>query len=266
MALRSATRERYLSAPVGRFVRGRTWISAAPSTGLYVTLLAGRPRVDELRELGRTYAVRTGRHEHAVLFDGSRVEAVDPGAHDVLVEQFTRGAERYARHLARVAVVHGRGVVGSLFAGYPKVIGLRCEWRCFVSTDAALRWLGASSTTRDDVRSLALSLTRDASERAVLTAILDERPETSLAEAARTLAMAPRSLQRMLATAGTSFRDEVDAARWSRASRALARARGSITEIALDAGFASLQAFSVWFRARAGESPRRYRARATRSG
>ncbi len=258
----ATTCARYLAAPLGRYVRGRTWISAAPCPGLYVTLIAGSPSADDLRELGRTYAVRTGRRPHAVLFDGSRVDAVDADAHEVLVAQFTHGGAKYARHLERVAVVHGRGMAGALFAGYPKVIGLRCEAKAFPDTAAALAWLGLDAAARVDVLALADTLVA-APERTRLAALLDERPSVTLRDAARALALAPRTLQRLLEADGTTFRREVDHARLARAERALDAGTASITAIALDAGFASLQVFSGWFRRRTGESPRQRRARAT---
>ena len=256
----ATTCDRYLEAPLGRYVRGRTWLSAAPCAGLYATFIAGRPTADDLRALGRTYAVRTGGRPHAVLFDGSRVEAVDAEAHDVLLSQFKGGAGRYGRHLERVAVVHGRGLAGALFAGYPKVIGLRCEARAFHSAAPALRWLGVDAETRRAVLALAESLEAPL-DRVRLAALLAERPGANLRDAARALAMAPRTLQRLLEAEGTTYRRELDEARAARTTRALGEGDASITAIALDAGFASLQAFSDWFRARVGEAPSAYRAR-----
>lgn len=255
----ASTRTRFLESPIGRYVRGRTWISAAPCAGLYATIIAGRPSEDELRELGRTYAVRTGATSHVVLFDGSRVETVDAKAHDALLDQFTRGGAKYARHLKRVAVVHGDGLTGALFAGYPKVIRLRCESRAFRDTETALRWLDVAPAVRTEVVTLAESLRAAHPDRIRLAAFLDERIDASLGDAARSLAIAPRTLQRILRHENTTFRDEVDRARWERASRAVRETDEPLTTIALGLGFASLQAFSVWFRTRAGVSPRHFR-------
>lgn len=260
--VQSSTRARFVAAPVGRFVRGRTWIFGCPIAGLYVTIFGGRPDEADLRELASAYGVRAGGGPHVVLFDGSRVEAVDAAAHDLLIRHFTQRAARFTPNLTRAAFVHGDGLPGALFAGYRKVLPLpACETRSFAATDEALQWLGAPPAVRAEVAALAATLASVDPAIARLEALLDERPDASLAEAARSLAMAPRSLQRILGNAGTSFRGEVDRARWARASRQLAMTDAPITTIALDLGFASLQAFTDWCRSRIAESPSAYRRR-----
>ncbi|HEV8463300.1 MAG TPA: AraC family transcriptional regulator [Gaiellaceae bacterium] len=67
------------------------------------------------------------------------------------------------------------------------------------------------------------------SVREILSAELG-RPALSLREAARTLAVSPRTLQRRLADEGTSWRAEIDAARKERAAQLLAR--GATTDLA----------------------------------
>jgi len=49
-----------------------------------VTIFGGRPNEADMRELAGAYGVRAGGAPHVVLFDGSRVEAVDAAAHDPL--------------------------------------------------------------------------------------------------------------------------------------------------------------------------------------
>lgn len=215
-----------------------------------------------MRELAGAYGVRAGGAPHVVLFDGSRVEGVDAPAHDLLIRHFTERAARFTPNLTRAAFVHGDGVAGALFAGYRKVLPLpACETRSFADTDVALQWLGAAATVRAEVVALAASLGSVDPALVRLQALLDEHPRASLAEAARALAMAPRSLQRILGNAGTSFRGEVDRARWARASRRLALSDAPVTTIALELGFGSLQAFTDWCRSRIGESPSAYRRR-----
>ncbi len=82
--------------------------------------------------------------------------------------------------------------------------------------------------------------------------------------AARALGQAPRSLQRHLRDAGTSFQRELDAARVRVAQRLLETSRASLTEIALDVGCASPQHFSALFRRVTGQTPSAWRT--SRSG
>ncbi|MFN2426466.1 MAG: AraC family transcriptional regulator [Candidatus Binatia bacterium] len=80
---------------------------------------------------------------------------------------------------------------------------------------------------------------------------------------ARRLGMSPRSLQRLLAGEGTSFKDLLGEARLTLARSYLEEGRLPITEIAFVLGFADTSAFSRAFRRWTGVSPRDH---ARRSG
>jgi len=257
-----ATRARFFDAPLGRFLRGRSWIFACPCKGVFATFLGGRPNEADLRDLTRVYAVPAARDAHVVLFDGSRVEAVDAAAHAMLLEHFRARAEVLTRALTRVAVVHGPGVIGALFAGYPKILALRCETRTFVDTDAALVWLGADERVRADSIAIADSLGARDGDLQKLSAFLDENPGASLVEASRLLGVASRTLQRKLRDEGTTFRGEVDRARRDRALGRMLDSDDPLTTIAMELGFSSLQSFTDWFRAQVGEAPSAWRNKA----
>jgi AraC-like DNA-binding protein len=257
----AATRASFFEAPVGRFLRGTSWIFACPSDGLYVTLLGGRPGEVELGALARSYAVPAAKTSHSVLFDGSRVEEVDARALGMLLDHFHTRAKAFTRSLTQVAVVHGAGVAGAVFAGYPRMIPLPCETRLFADTDEALVWLGALPPVRDAVLTLAGSLASRDVDVVRLGALLDERPALSVDDAARALAIASRTLQRRLREAGTSFRAESDRARRDMAMRRLLRPDDALATIAAAVGFASVQSFTDWFRAQTGEAPGTWRKR-----
>jgi AraC-like DNA-binding protein len=256
-----ATREGFLRAPEGRFVRGRSWIFGCAHAGLYVTFLSGCPDEHDLRDLTLAYAVPlAAATPHATLFDASRVLEVDVVALALLLGFFERRAEVLTRRTERLAVVHADGVAGAVFAGYPKVLPIPCETRSFVATDAALRWLGCRAELRAELGALAASLDAEEAELGRLRALLGERPGTSMAEAARALGQAPRSLQRRMQRAGTSFQREADRARFDVATRRLLEGEDLAT-IARDVGFASQQSFTDWFRERTGEAPGSWRRR-----
>jgi AraC-like DNA-binding protein len=257
-----ASRESFLAAPVGRYVRGRGWLFVCAHAGLYATFLAGRPDENDLRELTHVYGVRGARHTpHVTLFDASRVETIDAAAMGVLLGYYQANVKVLTRSMKRVAVVHGDGAVGAVFAGYPSMIPLPNEYRQFAGTDEALAWLGADEALRAELRALADSVVAVDPEIQRLRALLDERLDLSVAEAARALGLAARSLQRRLERVGTSFQRELDRARLDATIARLGDAERDLTSIALDVGFASLQSFTDWFRAQTGEPPRTWRKR-----
>jgi AraC-like DNA-binding protein len=85
--------------------------------------------------------------------------------------------------------------------------------------------------------------------------------DVSLRRVAADLGVAPRSLQRELAGAGSTFRGETRAARIEAAKEALAHSQDKLFAIAIDVGFASLQSFSDAFLEATGERPSAYRER-----
>ena len=100
-------------------------------------------------------------------------------------------------------------------------------------------------------------------DQEVSEAIALQLPEggASLAITARALALHPRTLQRRLEAAGTPFAALLDAARRQQAARHLANPRLSLTQVAELTGYASLSAFTRWYRASHGEAPSRARAK-----
>jgi AraC-like DNA-binding protein len=82
----------------------------------------------------------------------------------------------------------------------------------------------------------------------------------SLNEVAATLELAPRSLQRALSRAGTSFRAELDRLRVGEAARLLRASDLSVTEIGFACGFADNAHFGRRFKKRHGCSPSAYRS------
>lgn len=84
---------------------------------------------------------------------------------------------------------------------------------------------------------------------------------TTLAEAVKQLGVSERSLQRHLQAAGTSFSNEVQAARIAIAKRLLVETDRKLIAIAIEVGCASLQSFSAMFRRVTGEAPSEFRAR-----
>lgn len=256
----AASRAGLVEAPVGRYLRGRAWAFGCPQPGLFTTLLAGRPDEEDLMALAHCYRLPAAKQPHDVLFDGSRLTVVDERAFGALLQHFLARARPLTRALRRVAFVHGGGVPGALMAGYARVLPLPCETRRFTDTAAALAFLDASDVVTAEVLALASSFSADA-VLVRLQALLEERLGLGLEEAARALAVSPRSLQRRLQAADTSFQRELDRARMGVSIRRMLDSDAALTRIALEVGFASLQSFSDWFRGQTGETPSAFRSR-----
>ncbi len=79
-------------------------------------------------------------------------------------------------------------------------------------------------------------------------------------EACSELNLTRRTLQRRLYEAGTSFQKVVIATRIEVAKQQLSEGKAPITQIAVDVGFATLQAFSSAFRRETGLSPSNFRS------
>jgi AraC-like DNA-binding protein len=80
-----------------------------------------------------------------------------------------------------------------------------------------------------------------------------------LATTARALGLNPRTLQRRLDAAGTSFAAILESVRRRLAAQCLSNPRLSLTDAAQELGYASLSAFTRWYRASHGMAPSKAR-------
>jgi AraC-like DNA-binding protein len=92
---------------------------------------------------------------------------------------------------------------------------------------------------------------------------LEQRPDCSACEGARRFGLSRRTFQRRLRELGTSFQQEINAARLRVAKRLMQETDNPLKWIAVESGYASLQHFSSTFRARVGLSPSAWRAGAS---
>jgi AraC-like DNA-binding protein len=129
--------------------------------------------------------------------------------------------------------------------------------------DAALhRFIGAEAARRLDARPPSpdgLEPVRRALARALPSA------DVSLEAVAGALRCTPRSLQRSLRAAGTTFRDLLDDVRRQQAQALLAAGTLSATEVAMLLGFSELSAFSRAHRRWFGTSARAHRVKSRRA-
>ncbi len=174
----------------------------------------------------------------------------------------------WGSRIRRQAVVHAQNATGAALAGVGPMLGVPYPLHFAVEADAALAWLG---WTPGSVGAMAVAEIADhaAAAQAVPSVVRRMRDwlETALVDgptidaAAGALGTAPRSLQRELAEAGTSFSDELVAARVRVAGELLRRTDDKVEAIARAVGYATASRLAEAFRRLLGETPAEYRAR-----
>ncbi len=204
-----------------------------------------------------------GAPPHASLIDARRLESSDPRAFAVLSTYLRANFDAFRTQVTRLALVRPPGVLGATVAGFYQVAGAPYPVRVFDDLPAACAWLrvpelatqlDAAIAAASQISPVILQLRR------WLESHLDD---ASLARAAKAVSRAPRSLQRDLTEAGTSFQAETDAARIRLAKRLLVETSSSLTEIAYDVGCASPQHFSTLFRRVTEMTPSEFRSSET---
>jgi AraC-like DNA-binding protein len=167
----------------------------------------------------------------------------------------------------RLALVRPSGLGGAIVAGAYEVLPRPYPVAVFGDARAALEWLepdalgaGAPADLAADLAGLYESASGTPQYLRALRVLLDRNlGGIAVGDAATELGMSERTLQRKLGEAGTTFQDEMAAARVRTAERMLLETDTPLTAIALDVGCASLQHFSALFRKRTGQSPSAWR-------
>lgn len=257
--------EDYAADPEAAFLAIPRGLVFCARPTLWGFALWGRPTEADVRRLVPLLAceLAPGVAPHASLIDVRRLEAGDPRAFGVLASYLQAHWETFRTRVTRVALVRPPGLLGATVAGFYQVAGAPYPVRVFDDLPAAASWLRAPAlaTTLDDIVAHSSEISPIVVElRRWLDAHL---AEASLARAAKALRRAPRSLQRDLEHAGSTFQRELDGARVRLARRLLAETTSPITEIAYDVGCASPQHFSTLFRRVARITPSAFRAAAT---
>jgi AraC-like DNA-binding protein len=204
---------------------------------------------------------------HASVVDAGGLEGGDPTAFRAAEAYLRRHGPALAARVTRLALVRPTGIGGAIVAGAFEVLPRPYPVAVFGDVAAAFGWLAAegSPDLPADGAALVASIRAQASGTAPLLGelrvLLDERRDLAVAQAARRLGLSQRTLQRRLGELGTTFQDEVGAARIRQARQLLLDGDAPLTRIAFEVGCSSLQHFSALFRERTGESPSAFRKR-----
>ena len=270
--MRVASVEEMARDPVGRYVAGRGYAHFCAHPRLWGVLLWGRPNQDDAARLGRSLVLelKAPAVPHVSVVDASRLEGVDSGAFGALDGYVRDHLDSLSRQVTRLALVRPPGMEGAFVAGFFEVLPRPYPVEVFADLGAALTWLDEDACVERPPPSAfagaLASIYRDVAAMPPIVSQLRAALEgnlhdLSVTDAAKALGASERTLQRRLREAGTTFQDEVGAARLRAAQRMLLDSDAALTTIALEVGCASLQHFSALFRKLTGESPSAWRAR-----
>lgn len=231
--------------------------------GLWWTILWGTPTVDDARMLCAAWdgAIRAGE-PFASLIDAGHVTRVDPQAFAALCGYLTRRRDAIERLSTARAIVRPSGLIGAVAAGVLQVAGFEADTQIFIDAARAVAWL---SPGRIELVDRYRAWADDAMRTPVALQALREllagtHGGIGLERAAARLGRSPRTLQRELRAAGTSFHAEVVAARIGRAKELLAGTDEKIAVVARRVGCRSEQHFIHVFRRATGATPGRWRS------
>jgi AraC-like DNA-binding protein len=251
----------FLRAPIGCQLVTKYFAYWYPRREFSGFALWGSPERSDVELLNRVMDVVLPPNggPHLSLVDMGRLGTVDPTAFRTMAEYLASRWHAFGELIVRQALIRPSGFAGAVVAGFYEVITPNFPVELFAELDPALHWLGlacdaplraAVLAAREDadridpsLRQLRLLLRQDQARRAELHAM------------AKRVGVSARTLQRKLAAAGTTFAAEVQTARLETAQSLMLAGGISLTRIALELGFSSLQSFSALFRKRFGQSP-----------
>ena len=261
-----ATSSEFLADPLGRYCVGRRHLVFAHSETLLGFASWGRPDVEDVRELLNLCQIglRPGIPPYRWLVDLRGLELIEPATFGLFVDYTRRNGEALRRAIVRQAQLSPDGLVGAVIAGFARIAKLTYPDRVFWHVEEAMEWLDVEPETGAELLAELEAVRSEARETYTLVAQLrrelDGSGSVPLHAAARRLGLSPRSLQRALREAGTTYRAELDAFRVRRAQELL-RGDRNVTWIAAEVGFSSAQHFATAYRRAMGETPSEWRMR-----
>lgn len=239
---------------------GRPFLVQLLAPDLMGVFLWGRPTREDVDALWSAWAalVDACAGPFDLVCDVRRVEHLTDDTFQRLVDHAKhRGSAVCPRR--RLVLLVTPNLVGAIAHGMPALISEGRRWSVVTSEHDAAAGLGRD---RLDLASID-ELVRRAREPGVVER-LDRWFEAhiedaGLGAAARALGMSPRTLQRHLAEAGTSFRSQLRLARLRLARGMLRAPHAKITAVAAAVGCTSTSSFVRMFREHHGVTPMLYR-------
>lgn len=256
----------FLAAPVGRCLVGEHILAWYRDPGVTAIVVWGQPTNRDVACLLAMMEARCNKQAvpHRALVDLRSMAQVEPSHFEQVLAFYETHRARLVEIIERRAVLRPTGFVGAAIEGYFAILSGTCSNKIFTAMNEALAWLGlpADDPLEHDLLGL--------QERARGTPILVEefrrhlrrQPQSATLDGvARAMGVSTRTLQRLLQSAGLSFRSELHAARVARAQELLRTTDLKLLAIAHEVGVKKTQHLSALFCRLTGESPGGFRNR-----
>jgi AraC-like DNA-binding protein len=256
-----------LAAPIDRYLVGASyvlWVQGTARAGIAHSAPALDPADFPALARGITLCTHPAMAErYDVYHDASHIRGADHAAFDFLSAWLDRWLAVFAHRVRRFALVRPEGVAGAALAGMvhqwiaPRIDARMCESRA-----EAYDFLAIDAPARRPLEELHAAFGPGPLRR--LRELLVREPSLAIDAAATRLATSARSLQRALAAADTTYRDELGRARVRAATRRLVVSDAPVDDLATELGFATADAFTRAFERELGETPAAYGRRRSR--
>ena len=258
---RAPTLDDFIADPVGRYVateRVVAWCAAPDLLGAAAWDEPAPADVDFLvAGWDALVAVRTGPFDK--VFDVRFVSRIREDTFARLVER-VRSRQPVPREVRKQVLLAPDGVASAVVHGFWNLVPSRHPWHVTGSDADGFAWLGREAMC-GGVAAMIAHL-REGEPLARLRRWLAlHLTGAELDVAAAAIGLAPRSLQRHLRDAGTSFRAEVRAVRLEEARRLLLAPDAKIDAVAAAVGCETASSFVRMFREAHGETPAAWRDR-----
>ena len=257
----------FARAPLGAYLLAERAIYWCAGPDLFGVAAWGTPAAEDLELAAWLWDQITPQlaANADLVIDLRRVSAI---THATFARLHELGATRPSRasQLRRRLLLHPVGLPGAVVVGFCGMAPADAPWKCVAEENEGYRWLDRSDA--DAVRAMieALAARTDGDVVPRLRALLvRDLAAATVPSAARALGVSSRSLQRYLASAGTSFRRELRRARIEAARELLAATSATVESVARSVGCESPSSFIRMFRTITGETPATYRTRALRA-
>ena len=254
----------FLSSPVGAHVRGRAFDAWMPTTRLVGASHFGPFDPADLPALTALFGLVVHpalEPPYDAVHDLVGIDFFDRPAFDLHAAFLAEWMPKLEGRVRRHAVVRPKGLPGAAFTGLFHDYAAKLEGRIFDTREAAFDWLEIARDVRSELAAIAGAFEDAAPTLRRLRDLLAADPGLDVERAAKALGHGARSLQRHLSDEGTSFRDEVAAARIRAAKRRLVETDDKIEVIARDLGFRTAASFTTMFGRSVGEPPAAFRER-----
>ena len=266
MLVEASVRE-FERAPVGRFTSTASCVVWCATPELVGWHLWGRPDEVETRTLLRVlaqYPLLAPRFD--AIADTRGVEFVNPKGLAILVSWLVQHQRELRRRIRVQANVIRRDSVGFLLMGILASLGDMHRLETYAGPVEAFRSVAgdAGAELSEEVEAIVEDVRAIPHALVVVRTTLGLNVEATIEDAAKTLSMSPRSLQRVLQQHGTSFHDEQTNVRFTMAQTLLGAGDEKVASVARRVG-CSERTLTTLFKERTGLTPGDWRKAGSRT-